>query len=80
MGVAGILCIFKLVLEGKAGKEMPELLRLQLLGKFSASNFALSDGEDNTSALLNRGGVVDLYGDTVDLCILRTLSAIWQKL
>ena len=28
--------------------------------KFSTNNFALSDGEDNTSGSLNRGGIADL--------------------
>ena len=44
-----ILCSFKLVLQGKTGKETPESLRLEFKEKFSASNFALSDAEDNTS-------------------------------
>ena len=37
-----------------------------------ANNFALSDAEDNTSGLLNRG-------DILDLPLLRTLLAIHQK-
>ena len=41
------------------------------LEKFSANNFALSDAEDNTSGLLNRGGITDLP-------LLRALSAICQ--
>ena len=44
---------FKLVLEGKADKEIPESSRLELLEKFSGNNFALSDAEDNNSRLLN---------------------------
>ena len=70
--VTEILCRFKLVLEGKTGKEIPESSRLEFLGKFSANNFALSDGEDNTSRPLNRGGIADLP-------LLRTLLAICQK-
>ena len=50
-----ILRSFRLVLEGKIGKEMPESSRLEFLEKFSADTFALSDAEDNTSNLLNRG-------------------------
>ena len=73
MGVTEILCSFKLVLEGKTGKEIPESSRLEFLEKFSANNFALSDAEDNTSGLLNRGGIADLP-------LLRTLLAICQKL
>ena len=51
---------------------MPESSRLEFLGKFSANNFALSYAEDNTSGLLNRGGIRDLT-------LLRTLLAICQK-
>ena len=67
-----ILCNFKLVLEGKTGKEIPESSRLEFLEKFLANTFALSDTEDNTSGPLNRGGMVDLP-------LLRTLLAIRQK-
>ena len=67
-----MLCSFKLVLEGKTGKEIPESSRLEFLEKFSANNFALSDAEDNTSGPLNRGGIADLP-------LLRTLLAIRQK-
>ena len=72
LGVTALLCIFRLVLEGKIGKEIPESSRLEFLEKFSANNFALSDAEDNTSGLLNRGGIADLL-------LLRTLLAILQK-
>ena len=43
-----ILCSFRLVLEGKKGKEIPESSRFEFLEKFLANNFALSDAEDNT--------------------------------
>ena len=46
LGVTEILCSFRLVLEGKTGKAIPESLRLEFLGKFLANNFALSDAED----------------------------------
>ena len=72
LGVIEILCSFKLVLEGKTGKEIPESSRLEFLEKFSANNFALSDAEDNTSGPLNRGGIADLP-------LLRTLLAICQE-
>ena len=62
-------CSFRLVLEGKKGKETPESSRLEFLEKFSANNFLLSDAEDNTSGLSNRGGIADLP-------LLRTLLAI----
>ena len=72
LGDTEILCSFKLVLEWKTGKEIPELSRLEFLEKFSANNFAFSDAEDNTSGPLNRG-------DIADLPLLRTLLAICQK-
>ena len=59
--VTEILCSFKLVLEGKTGKEIPESSKLEFLERFSTNNFALSDAEDNTSKLLNRGGIADIY-------------------
>ena len=68
-----ILCSFRLVLEGKTSKEIPESSRFEFLEKFLANNFALSDAEDNTSGPLNRGGIADLP-------LLRTLLAIRQKL
>ena len=49
LGVTEISCSFKLVLEGKTCKEITESSRLEFIEKFSASNFALSDAEDNTS-------------------------------
>ena len=72
LGVTEILCSFKLVLERKTGKEIPESSRLEFLEKFSGNNFALSDADDNTSAPLNRGSITDLP-------LLRTLLAIFQK-
>ena len=72
LGVTEILCSFRLVLEGKTGKEIPESSRLDFLEKFSANNFALSDAEDNTSGPLNREGIADLP-------LLRILLAIYQR-
>ena len=72
LGVMEILCSFRLVLEGKTGKEIPESSRFEFLEKFLENNFALSDAEDITSGPLNRGGIVDLP-------LLRTLLAILQK-
>ena len=40
-----ILCSFRLVLEGKTGKEIPKLSRLEFLEKFLANNFTLSDAK-----------------------------------
>ena len=71
-GVTEILCSFRLVLEEKTGKEIPESLRLEFLEKFLANNFTLSDTEDNTFELLNSGGIADLH-------LFRTLLAIYQN-
>ena len=68
LGIMEILCSFRLVLEGKTGKELPESSRLEFSEKFLANNFALSDAEE-TSGSLNRGGIADLT-------LLRTLLAL----
>ena len=67
-----ILCSFRLVLEEKTGNETPEASRLEFVEKVLANNFALSDGEGNTSSSLNRRGIAELP-------LLRTLLAIRQK-
>ena len=72
LGVTEILCSFRLVLEGKTGKEIPKSSRLEFLETFLANSFLLSDAEDNTSGPLNRGGMVDLP-------LLRTQLEIHQK-
>ena len=78
LGVTEILCSFRLVLEGKIGKELPESSRLEFFEKFLAHNFPISEennfpiAEENTSGPLNRGGIADLP-------LLRTLLAICQK-
>ena len=69
---AEILCTFRLVLDEKTGKEMPELSRLEFPEKLLTNNVALSDAEHNTSGTLNRGGIADLP-------LLKTLLAIRQK-
>ena len=51
LGETEILCSFRLVLEGKMGKEIPESSRLEFSEKFLANNFALSDAEDSTSRM-----------------------------
>ena len=74
LGVTEILRSFRLVLEGKTGKEIPESSRLEFLEKFSAKNLdhldpSSSDGEEQ---LQTRGGIADLL-------LLRTLLAIRRK-
>ena len=46
LAVTEVLYSFRLFLEEKTGKEMPEPSRLELLEKFSANNFVLSDAEE----------------------------------
>ena len=70
--IGRLLCSFRLVLEGKTGKEITESSRLEFLEKFSGNNFVSSDAAVNTSRPLNRGGIADLP-------LLRTLLAICQK-
>ena len=65
------ICSFRLVLEGKTSKEIPESSILGFLQKFLANNSALSDAEDNTSSPLNRRGIADLL-------LLKTVLAICQ--
>ena len=72
LDVIEILCNFRLVLEGKTGKEIHESSRLEFLEKLLGNNFALSEGEGNTSGPLNRGGIAALP-------LLKTLLAIRQK-
>ena len=49
LGVTEILCSFKLVLEGKTSKEIPEPSRLEFLEKFLGNNIGILDAEHNTS-------------------------------
>ena len=53
LSVTEILCSFRLVLERKRGKKIPESSRLEFLGTFSADKFALSYAENNTSSRMN---------------------------
>ena len=65
LGVIEILCSFRLALEGKAGKGIPESSRLECLEKFLANNFILSDAKDNTSEPLNIGRIAVPFLSTV---------------
>ena len=55
------LSYFRLALEGKTGTEISESSTLEILEKFLVKNFTLSDAEDNTSRLLNRGGIYSRF-------------------
>ena len=72
LGVIEILWSFRLVLEGKIGKEIPESSRLEFLEIFLGNDFTLLETEDRTSRPLNRGAIVDLP-------LLRTLLTIRQN-
>ena len=72
LGVTEILCSFRLILEGKTGKEIPESSRLEFFEKFLGNDFAVSGAEDNTSELLNRGGIAAIP-------LMRTLLVIREK-
>ena len=54
LGVAEILYSFRLVLEEKTDKEIPESSRSEFLEKFLANNFALSEAEEKNSGPVNR--------------------------
>ena len=65
LGITEIFCNFKLLLERKTDKDIPESSRLEFLEKFLTNNFGLSDAEDSTFRTL--------------LPFLRTLLAFHQK-
>ena len=71
LGNMEISCSFRVVLERKSGKEIPES-KLEFLEEFSANNSASSDAEDKTSGLLKRRGMAELH-------LSRTLLTICQK-
>ena len=56
LGVLWLLCSFRLVLKGKAGKEITESSRLELF----ANSFGSSEAEENTSDPSKRRGIADL--------------------
>ena len=62
LGVIEILYIFRLVLKGKTGKEIPESSRLDFLEKFLGNNSTLSNVEENTAGPLNRGDIAEFLG------------------
>ena len=70
-----ILFSFRLVLEGKAGKEIPEASRLELLEKYLANNFVLSDAEENIPRLLYRGVKADL---PLAVCQKSRKPKVWE--
>ena len=57
----------------KVGKDKPESSGSEFLEKLLGNNRVLLDAEENTSWLLNRGGISDLI-------LLRTLLVLCYKL
>ena len=78
--VIEILCSFRLVLEGKTGKQIPQSSRLKFLEKFLANNFSLSEAEDHTSGPLNRGDIADLpsLGTLLTICQKSQEPSFWE--
>ena len=56
--VTGIICIFRLVLEEKPGKEILESLRLEFLEMLPSNNFVLEDA--NTLLPSKRESIADI--------------------
>ena len=52
------MCSFRLVLEGKAGKDIPESAVLDFLKKILVNNFIVSDAENNAFMPLSKGIIV----------------------
>ena len=50
MGVTEILCNFRLVLDGKTGKKNTYVIKIWVLRKVLANNFALSDAVNYSSS------------------------------
>ena len=70
MWVTWLLCVFRVVIEGKAGQKMYESSRLEFSYNVSANNFVLSDAKENTPGLLNRGGTAALSLLRIDSVLL----------
>ena len=82
LGVTEISCSFRLVLEVKAGKGIPESSRLEFLEKFLTRNFHLSDAEGNNSRPLDRRVIADLSSFRILLTICQkfywSFISIWK--
>ena len=66
------VCSFRLVLDGKTGKVIPESWRLEFWENILTTNFSLSNAKDNTFRPWNSA-------DIADLLLLRTLLPIYQN-
>ena len=56
-------------------KGVPKSSRSEFLERFSANHFALSDAEDSTSGLLNRGGIADLHLLKTIICFCEVMNS-----
>ena len=56
----GSLHSFRLVVEDKASKKLPESSRSEFLERFLRNNIGLSDAEDNTSGSFSSEGIAVL--------------------
>ena len=61
MEVTEILCSFRLLLDRRVNKNIPESFRLEFSEKFLANKFALSDTENNITKPLNKGGIAGFW-------------------
>lgn len=55
-----MLCLFRLVLNRKAGRGLPVSSRSELFEKVWGIDVTLSDAEQGTSGPLNRGAIADV--------------------
>ena len=67
-----------MVLERKAGKEIPESSRFEFLENFLANNFVLPEAQDNTLGPLNEVGVVGSLLSRTRLAIHQKIVRAWK--
>ena len=77
LGVSEIFYSFRLVLERKSGKEIPESSGLEFL---LANSSTLSDVEDNMSRPLHRGGIIDLLRTLLAICLKSREPSFWDMI
>ena len=83
LGVTEI-CSFRLVLQGKTGKEILQSSRWEFIEKFLANSFALSDAEDNTSGTFSRTllTILQNFWELMDSFVLVAYASLadWRTL
>ena len=82
MGVTEILCSFRLVLEGKIGKQTPESSRLQLLDMFSDSRFTFVENTFSDSPKVPRAQFLGNDGLLcfINICKFGSFKNLLQRL